>query len=179
VPALTFTVSTGAEFIKPKPKRPSIREILWRAQNIALGKTTELNGGQRPGERINPQRSALEDRNHHAFREELIANVNCPSNSVAEVRNATYRRYLISTTLRLNGTWVASYGRQKVQWPSANGLIAVAETEPYLAEALALADARTRIDERRCTPPPRIRGRRQRQRTAPAPIRVERTDSRD
>ncbi len=168
MPALTFTLSSDAEFIEPKTKHPSTREILWRAQNGKPGKATDLSSEEELGECANSQQSSSVDRARLVFGTELIASVTCPSNAVAEVRNRTYRRFLISTTLRSNGTWVASYGRPNVQWPSANGLTAVAETEPYLAEALALADARTRIDDRKRTP--RIRGRCQGpQRAAPSP----------
>lgn len=105
-----------------------------------------------PVDSANPQRSSLEDPATLAFRNELITSITCPSNAVAKARHRSYGRYSISTTLRLNGTWVASYGRPKVQWPSPDGRLAVAETEPYLAEALALADARIGIDDRRRAP---------------------------
>ena len=63
------------------------------------------------------------------------------------VKHSAYKGYIISTTLRRDGTWVASYARPK--GPGFNidgGLRAVAETIPYLAETLALADARVEID---------------------------------
>ncbi len=156
VAALTFTISPTAEFSYSMPKRVSTRDVLWRAQNSKLRKPLEVEpkdlntktpstgGGAVPTPPGGP-----------------LANVSCPSNAVSKVRNITYKRYLISTTLRQNGTWVASFGRPEIKWPSDNGDLAVAETEPYLAESLALADARTSIDDRRRgQPAPPFAGRR-------------------
>lgn len=151
--ALTFTVSSSAEFIELEPKHQSTRDILWRAQNGKPRNATEVSDRATSAGRANPKLSSPEGRATLAFRDELITGILCPSNAVAKVRNRSYRRYLISTTLRSNGTWVASYGRPNVLWPSAEGRLAVAETEPYLAEALALADARTGIDDRRRATP--------------------------
>jgi hypothetical protein len=82
-------------------------------------------------------------------RKELFASVMCPSNAIADVKQSKYKQHLISTTLRLNGTWVASYGRPgKTKARKETDKQAVAESEPYLAAALALADAKVGIDDR-------------------------------
>jgi hypothetical protein len=149
VSTLTFTIDPSAEFKEPEQNQPSIRDVLRRAQNGKSGQVKEQLENDNPAGDAGAKLSSSLNRSDLAFRDQLIANIVCPSNAVAKVHNSVYERYLISTTLRLNGTWVATYGRPNVRWPDANGPLAVAETQPYLAEALALADARIGIDDRR------------------------------
>jgi hypothetical protein len=144
VTSLNFTIAPSAVFVEEKPSSQSTRELLRRSQN-----TGHRSGAGQPHsikrDEKDPAPPPREPSSSAHFRIELISNLVYPSSAVRTVRHSRYRKYLISTTLRLNGTWVASYGGPHPP-PSSNEV--VTETSPYLAEALALADARTGIDGR-------------------------------
>jgi hypothetical protein len=147
VSALTFTINPKAKFNDAFPERQSTRDILRRSQSSRASPSDVPQGHDMLGNR--GKTALINNVTSPISREEFIAGVVCPSNAVAQVKQSKYKRYLISTTLRMNGTWVACYGRPRpIKAPTEIDEEAVAESEPFLAEALALADARVCIDDR-------------------------------
>jgi hypothetical protein len=150
VSELTFTIDPKAKFNDAPPKRQSTRDILRLSQTGRVFQSAVPQGPVPLGDLGKANSNLINNEASPISREEQLANVVCPSNAVARAKQSKYKRHLISTTLRLNGTWVASYGRTgTTKARTETDEQAVAETEPYLAEALALADARIGIDDRK------------------------------
>jgi hypothetical protein len=100
--------------------------------------------------------NALFSHNATRAREELQEALTCKSNAISHANQLIYGAYRISTTRRLNGTWVADFGRLDGKLLEIHGVQrAVLETAPYKAEALAIADAKIEIDERDAKTPER------------------------
>ncbi len=139
---LTFKINPDARFARKPTKRVSTRELLWLGQR-------KINPPQRSPEAGVPVQVPAGPCGETVLptRTDFITNLVCSSNAVHRAEHNTYKTFIISTTLRRNGTWVASYGRRDGRVFGLDGEERViAETIPYLAETLALAHARVQID---------------------------------
>lgn len=140
---LTFTINPDARFRSRLTKPLSIRELLWLAQRSNTIPTLKFPATQDPA----PVLAAACKKARLPAQRYDPNDLVCPSNSVVRAARTNYKKFLISTTLRGNGTWVANYGCTTGSgFKEKPNERAVAETIPYLAETLALADAQIAID---------------------------------
>jgi hypothetical protein len=152
VSALTFTINDHAILNAVLLRRRSTRGVL-RAKQTDGAVQHFLSPEQEYRASGYAQFDAASSTHEDGGGGELLARLPSPANAIARVKHSKYKRFLISTTLRTNGTWVASYGKTPTTLlPAMTREPAIAESEVYLAESLALADARLDIDGGRKKP---------------------------